>query len=304
MNGRAKPAILVLGSLNLDLVFWMPRVPDAGETLASTDSATFCGGKGANQAVACARMGAAVTMLGRIGSDPAGQMLRTALAEEGIAVDRVLVADGCASGTAVIVLTPDGQNRILLAAGANGELSAVDVAAHEAAFSDAKMLVCQLEVPLEAIEAGVAMAAARGIPVLINPAPARAMSDALLAQVDYLVPNETEAAALTGISVVDDASAELAAQSLRARGAGCVVITRGEAGITIADAQGCRHMPALPADVVDTTAAGDSFIGGFATGLSEGMTVGEAAALGLKVARHCIGRIGAQASLPRRHEIG
>jgi ribokinase len=122
--------------------------------------------------------------------------------------------------------------------------------------------------------------------------------------VDYLVPNETEAAALTGISVTDDASAEEAAQNLRARGAGCVVITRGPAGITIADAQDCRHMAALPADVVDTTAAGDSFIGGFATGLSEGLTVDEAAALGLRVARHCIGRTGAQASLPRRHEIG
>lgn len=298
------PRIVVLGSLNLDLVFWVPRMPDAGETLASTDSGTFCGGKGANQAVACARMGANVTMLGRVGNDPAGQMLRNALAQEGISIDGVQLTENCGSGTAVIILTPDGQNRILLAAGANGKLSAGDIATHKTAFDNVALFMCQLEVPLETVEAGVAMAARRDIPVLLNPAPARELSDSLLAQVDYLVPNETEAAALAGISVADDVSAARAAQSLRARGVECVVITRGGAGVTIADSLGCRHLPALPANVVDTTAAGDSFIGGFATGLSEGLTVDEAAALGLKVARLCVSRVGAQASLPRRHEIG
>lgn len=296
--------LLVLGSLNLDLVLQMPRMPAAGETLASDDSATFCGGKGANQAVACARMGASVAMLGRIGDDPSGQMLRDALAAEGIDVGGVLVTESCSSGTAVILLTPDGQNRILLVAGANAALSGVDIAAQAGAFDAARVLVCQLEVPLETIEAGIAMAAARGIPVVLNPAPARALPDALLAQVDYLVPNEPETAALTGIDVVDDASAEAAATALQARGVGCVVLTRGASGITIADAQGVRHLPALPADVVDTTAAGDSFIGGFATGLAEGLDVDAAAKLGLQVARICVGRAGAQASLPRRDELG
>lgn len=304
MTNGSRQKLLVLGSLNLDLVLRMPRMPEAGETLASADSATFCGGKGGNQAVACARMGAAVTMLGRVGNDPAGNMLRDALADEGIVVEGVLAMEDVASGTAVIVLTPDGQNRILLAAGANGEFRGADVAAHGAAFEGAAAFICQLEVPLETVEAGIAMAAERGIPVLLNPAPARALPDALLARVGYLVPNETEAAELTGIAVTDDASAEQAAKALLARGVGCVVLTRGEAGVTIADAQGVRHMPASPADVVDTTAAGDSFIGGFATGLSEGLGVDEAAALGQKVARICVSRAGAQASLPHRHELG
>lgn len=303
MQNKQQPMLLVLGSLNLDLVLDVPRMPDSGETLASDRSATFCGGKGANQAVACARMGANVAMLGRVGADPSGQMLLGALVGEGVAVDGVLETAGHSSGIAVIMLTPDGQNRILLAAGANGQLSANDVTDHAAAIEGAAMLVCQLEVPLETVEAGIAIAAARGVPVLLNPAPARALSDSLLARVDYLVPNETEAAELTGIAVIDDASAEAAAKALLDRGVRCVVLTRGAAGITLADANGFRHMAALPADAVDTTAAGDSFIGGFATGFIEGLDVDAAAQLGLKVAQLCVGREGAQASLPRRAEL-
>lgn len=304
MNSESGLAILVLGSLNLDLVLQMPRMPAAGETLASDDSATFCGGKGANQAVACARMGASVAMLGRIGDDPSGAMLRDALVAESIAVGGVAITENCSSGTAVILLTPDGQNRILLVPGANARLSEADIARHAAAFDTARLLVCQLEVPLETVEAGVALAASRGVPVMLNPAPARALPDTLLAQVDYLVPNEPEAAALTGIAVEDDASAEAAARALLARGVRCVALTRGASGVTIADGEGCRHLPALPTAVVDTTAAGDSFIGGFATGLSEGLAVDNAARLGLQVARICVGRAGAQASLPYRRELG
>jgi ribokinase len=298
-----RPKILVLGSLNLDLVLRMPRVPEAGETLASESSATFCGGKGANQAVACARMGAAVSMIGRVGDDPAGQMLRGALAEDGIALSGVIATEQTASGVAVILLTPDGQNRILLSAGANACLTSKDVAAQKAQFDSARMLVCQLEVPLETVQAAAAEAAARNVPVLLNPAPARTLPDELLRHIDYLVPNETEAGLLTGIDVRDNQTVAKAAQALRARGARCVVITLGAAGILVADEQGERYMPALPAKVVDTTAAGDSFIGGFATGIAEGRSTDEAAQLGLSVARLCVGRAGAQASLPRRHEL-
>jgi ribokinase len=301
METRAK--LLVLGSLNLDLVLHVPRMPAAGETLASDASATFCGGKGANQAVACARMGAVVSMIGRIGDDPAGAMLRTALTDEGINPAGVVVTEGVASGTAAILLTPDGQNRIILAAGANGRVSPKDVAAQATLFESARMLVCQLEVPLETVEAAAAYAATRSIPVLLNPAPARALPAELLAHIDYLVPNESEAAALTGIEVRDVASAKEAALLLRQRGVGVVVVTLGASGILIADDRGCRHMPALPTDVVDTTAAGDSFIGGFATGIAEGMDIDAAAQLGLRVARICVSRIGAQASLPRRGEL-
>jgi ribokinase len=297
------PEILVLGSLNLDIVLYMPRMPAAGETLATDGSATFCGGKGANQAVACARMGAPAAMIGRLGDDPGGQMLRTAIAAESVALDGVATTVGAATGTAVIVLTPDGQNRIFLVGGANTLLSPNDVAVHGARIDSAGLLVCQLEVPMETVAAAIARAVGQGVPVLLNPAPARDLPPFMLAQLDYLIPNETEASLLTGIAVSDPLSAERAAVHLRGQGVGCVVITLGAAGILIADAQGCRHMPAIPATVVDTTAAGDSFIGGFATGILEGLSTDDAARRGLRAAGLCVGRAGAQASLPYRREL-
>ncbi len=302
-HATTSPGILVLGSLNLDIVLRMPRMPLAGETLASEHSATFHGGKGANQAVACARMGARVAMLGRLGDDPAAAMLRAGLTQEQIDERAVLATPDTASGTAVIILTPDGQNRILLIAGANARLSPDDVAAHGMLIDTAGLLVCQLEVPLETVTAAVERAAAEGVKVLLNPAPARALPPELLARIDYLIPNETEATLLTGITVFGPESATRAAQALRGQGVGTVVITLGGAGILIADGDGCRHLPALPANVVDTTAAGDSFIGGFATGLVEGLHTDAAARLGLAAARLCVSREGAQAALPRREEL-
>ena len=299
----AKPKVVVIGSANMDLVVRCAHIPAPGETVVGGQFVTISGGKGANQAVACARMGAAVSMIGRVGDDPAGLMLRTALAGDGIALDGVIATEGSASGTAVILLTPDGQNRIVLAEGANGLLSPEDVAAHSALFDSARIVVCQLEIPPATVEAAFALATARGVPALLNPAPTRALPAELLDGVDYLVPNETEASALTGIDVQDEASASRAALSLRERGVRNVVITLGASGIMIADANGCRQMAALPTKVVDTTAAGDSFIGGFATGISEGLGIDDAARLGLRVARLCVSRAGAQASLPRRHEL-
>ncbi len=303
MSETAQPKILVLGSLNLDFVLDIDRMPGAGETLTSTASALQSGGKGANQAVACARLGAETAMIGRIGDDPAGTSLREALAGEGIAVDGVLVTPGCASGAAAVLLTPDGQNRIILAPGANARLTAADVAAQAERFAAADLLVCQLETPLPTIAAAIEQAAAIGLPVLLNPAPAQALPPALLARIDYLVPNESEATLLTGIAVDGPDSAAAAAEQLRQQGARCVVITLGAAGILIADARSTRHIPALPTEVVDTTAAGDCFIGGFATGLGEGLDIDAAAALGQRAARLCVGRRGAQASLPWRREI-
>jgi ribokinase len=303
MGTPARPRIVVLGSLNLDLVFQMSRMPAAGETLASEASAIFCGGKGANQAVACARMGAAVSMIGRVGDDPAGDKLRGALAEEGIGLDGVITTPGVLSGTAVIFLTPDGQNRIVLAGGANALLSPEDVAAHATEFDGARLLVCQLEVPPETVAAAATLAAARGVPLLLNPAPAGTLPNDLLRHVAYLVPNESEASALTGAVVRDVASAKHAAGLLLERGVECAIITLGALGIVMADEKGFRHLPAIPTTVVDTTAAGDSFIGGFATGIAEGLSVDDAARLGLNVARVCVSRAGAQASLPRRDEI-
>ena len=303
MSETAPGKIVVVGSLNLDFVLRVSRMPAAGETMSAESSATFSGGKGANQAVACARMGAEVAMVGRLGDDPAGQMLRGALVAESIDASGVEATPGVASGAAAILLTPDGQNRIIIAGGANARVTPADVAAQAASFDGAGLLVCQLEVPMETVAAAAKAAKARRIAVLLNPAPAVKLSPGLLADVDYLVPNETEATLLTGIAVTDPASATEAAQRLRDQGAGTVIVTLGAAGILIADGKGARHLPAPPAKVVDTTAAGDSFIGGFATGLVEGADIDRAAKLGLAAARLCVGREGAQASLPYRREL-
>jgi ribokinase len=301
-NDRAA-RIALLGSLNLDLVLHMPRMPEAGETLASDGSAIFCGGKGANQAVACARMGSKVAMIGRLGDDPSASMLRASLEAEGIDHSGVVTTSATASGTAVILLTPDGQNRIMLIGGANAAVSAGDISAQSDAFEGAKLLICQLEVPMDAVTAAIDCARLRGIPVLLNPAPARPLPTELIAKVDYLIPNESEAALLTGIAVHDVETALAAARALRGQGARNVIVTLGAGGILVLDGDGHRHLPALPAEVVDTTAAGDSFIGGFSAGLVEGMALDEAAGLGLKAARICVGRAGAQASLPYRREV-
>jgi ribokinase len=295
--------IALLGSLNLDLVLHMPRMPAAGETLSSDSSAIFCGGKGANQAVACARMGADVAMIGRLGDDPSATMLRASLTAEGIDDKGVVTTANTASGTAVILLTPDGQNRIMLIGGANAAVSAADIAGQAAAFDGAKLLICQLETPMDAVAAAIDYARAQGIPVLLNPAPARELPAELIAKIDYLIPNESEATLLTGIAVDGLDSALAAAQALRGQGARNVIVTLGASGILILDENGHRHLPALHAKVVDTTAAGDSFIGGFATGIVEGLPLDEAAVLGLRAARICVGRAGAQAALPYRSEV-
>ena len=298
-----KARIALLGSLNLDLVLHMPRMPAAGETLSSDASAIFCGGKGANQAVACARMGADVAMIGRLGDDPSATMLRASLTAEGIDDTGVVTTANTASGTAVILLTPDGQNRIMLIGGANAAVSAADIASQADAFDGAKLLICQLEVPMDAVTAAIDHAGSQGIPVLLNPAPARELPAELIAKIDYLIPNESEATLLTRVTVDGLDTALAAAQLLRAQGARNVIVTLGGSGILILDANGPRHLPALPAEVVDTTAAGDSFIGGFATGIVEGMKLDEAAQLGLRAARVCVGRAGAQAALPYRSEV-
>jgi ribokinase len=300
---ETRPGILVVGSLNLDLVLHVARLPEAGETLASERSATFCGGKGANQAVACARMGATVTMIGCVGDDPAGAMLRGALLKDGIALDGIVTTRDAASGAALILLTPDGQNRIVLAAGANAQLRPGDVERHAGLFAHAGLLVCQLEVPLETVAAAVALARTRGVRVLLNPAPAISLPAELYPRIDILIPNELEARLLTGIDVCDAASAGQAAQVFLQRGVRAAIITLGAAGILIADAMGVRHRPALATNVVDTTAAGDSFIGGFASALAGGALIDDAAALGLRVASICVSRAGAQASLPYRDEV-
>ncbi|MYN47195.1 ribokinase [Pseudoduganella sp. FT93W] len=295
--------VVVVGSLNMDLVFRVPRMPVAGETLQGHGYVTAPGGKGANQAVACARMGCAVALIGQTGQDGYGDALCASLRANGVDIARVGRTAAAATGVAVILVEDQGRNRIVLAAGANGLLGAADIDAAGALIATAALLIVQLEVPLDAVLQAMRLAAAAGVPVLLNPAPAQDLPEQFWPLIDILVPNESEAALLTGLDVTDVPSACLAAARLHARGARRVLVTLSDKGVVLLDEHGARHLPARAVSAVDTTAAGDTFIGALATALCEGQTLDQAAAFGQSASALCVTRAGAQPSIPYRHEL-
>ena len=302
-SGRKDKPVVVVGSLNMDLVMRTPRVPVGGETLHGHEFSTLPGGKGANQAVACARLGAKVSMIGQVGNDGFGTTLRDGLAADGIDVSGVQRTTAAGTGVAMILVEDIGQNRIVLAAGANGALTPADIDAHAVRIGGAAMLVLQLEVPMPVVQRAIEIAHAAGVPVLLNPGPAAPLPEDVWSQVDILVPNESEATLLSGVEVTDAASAYAAAKVFRQRGVKCVLITLGANGVAVIDDAGERHLPAHVVKAVDTTAAGDTFIGGLSAGLVEGMTMDDAVALGQRASALCVTRHGAQPSIPYRREI-
>jgi ribokinase len=299
----AAPQIVVIGSLNMDLVARAPRLPARGETVSGTQFATVPGGKGANQAVAAARLGARTAMVGCVGDDAFGAQLRNGLLADGIDGAALRTASACASGVALIVVDAQGQNMIVVVPGANGLLAPADIDAAEPLIAAASMVVMQLETPLETALHAARRARALGKTVVLNPAPARALPASLLGFVDYLIPNEVEAAALTGVVVESPQDAMRAGQQLLATGVKTVLVTLGDQGVVTVDAQGQAHAPARPVDVVDTTAAGDTFIGGFCAALLRGDSVPRAVAFGQAAAAICVTRPGAQPSIPFAREM-
>jgi ribokinase len=302
-SGRKDNPVVVIGSLNMDLVMRTPRVPVGGETLHGHEFSTLPGGKGANQAVACARLGAKVAMIGQVGNDGFGTTLRDGLAADGIDTSGVLQTSAVGTGVAMILVEDIGQNRIVLAAGANGALTPADIDAHAARIGGAAMLVLQLEVPMPVVQRAIGIAHAAGVPVLLNPGPASPLPEAVWSQIDILVPNESEATLLSGVEVSDATSAYAAAKVFRQRGVKCVLITLGANGVAVSDDAGERHLPAHVVKAVDTTAAGDTFIGGLSAGLVEGLAMDDAVALGQRASALCVTRHGAQPSIPYRREI-
>ena len=300
ING--KPVVIV-GSLNMDLVMRTPRVPVGGETLNGHHFSTVPGGKGANQAVACARLGRKVSMIGQVGDDSFGRTLRDGLLADGVDVSGVKQTSAVGTGVAMILVEDIGQNRIVLAAGANGTLSLADIDELARVIQGAAMLIVQLEVPMPVVQRSIGIAHAAGVPVLLNPSPATALPENLWSQVDILVPNESEASLLAGIVVSNTLSAYAAAQIFRQRGVGYILITLGEHGVVVVDDAGERHLPAQVVKAVDTTAAGDTFIGGLVAGLVEGMSMDDAVALGQRASALCVTRHGAQPSIPYRCEL-
>jgi ribokinase len=296
------PEIAVLGSLNMDLVVRVPRVPDAGETLHAHSFMNNPGGKGANQAVACARQGARVAMVGRVGDDDFGMALKASLSGDGVNVAHVATA-ATSTGVALIMVDDRAQNRISLIAGANAFVGTEDTQRLQQDLATAKLLLLQLEVPLEAVSDAAALARAAGVTVVLNPAPARQLPDSLLQRVNILVLNETEAGMLSDMAVKDSGSAARAAEALRRRGPAHVILTMGGDGVVVCDASGCRHFDALKVNAVDTTAAGDTFIGALCAALARGEAVDAGIALGIQAAAVCVTRVGAQASIPHRREL-
>jgi len=303
--------VTVVGSLNMDLVARAPRIPQPGETIIGSDFHTVPGGKGANQAVAVARLGAHVSMVGRVGRDTFAGPLLDNLAAAGVDHTFVIQDPEAATGVALIVVDDAGQNSIVVASGANMRLSPADVDGAEAAIAGADALLLQLESPLETVTRAAKVARTHGVKVILNPAPARPLPGALLSLVDVLIPNESETALLTRLPVSAQAEAEAAATALLALGVGTVILTLGERGALLAREEGARpelaegaeHFPGFDVTPVDTTAAGDAFVGGFAVALAEGQTLAEAVRWGNGAGALATTKLGAQPSLPTRRAV-
>lgn len=295
--------VAVVGSLSIDLIARAPHLPRPGETVSGSTFFTCPGAKGGNQAVAAARLGATVAMIGCVGTDAYGPQVRDALAREGIDVGGVATVDG-PTGVAMIFVEESGQNAIVVIPGANAALTPALVERHAATLAQADVLVAQCETPLETVVWLAAYAHAHDKMLVLNPAPAREpLPRTLLERATYVIPNEVEAAALTGLPVDTDAQARLAAELLRELGAPTALITLGARGVMAASAAGTHHYAAPMVDAVDTTAAGDAFVGGFTTALAEGRELTAAIALGQATAALAVTRAGTQPSLPYRREL-
>ncbi len=301
--------IVVIGSINMDLVLRVPRMPLPGETLTGGAFRTIPGGKGANQAVACARMsgkveagGQQVAMIGCVGDDAFGATLRAALVGDGIIDSHITTLPGVASGIASILVDDNGQNSIVIAGGANDLLSPAHIDAAKALIEQADIVVLQLETPMDTVVHAIKLARSLGKTVVLNPAPAASLPDGVLEQVDYLIPNEIEAAMLAGVAPDSTDIAALAA-ALQKQGSDNVIITLGAKGVHAALYGGDTTFPAEAVQAVDTTAAGDTFIGGFVAGLASGMDEAEAIGQGQRAAAWSVTKPGAQTSIPFLHEL-
>jgi ribokinase len=295
--------ILLVGSSNTDMIVRVPRIPRPGETVLGSGFSMAGGGKGANQAVAAARAGGRVTFVARVGDDVFGERALGGFAAAGIDTRFVLRTPGAASGIALIDVDDRGENSISVASGANALLSAADVGAAAGALAAADLVLLQLESPIETVEAAVRWAGESGVPVILNPAPARPLEDRLLARVSVLTPNETEAELLSGLAVRDEGGVRAAAARLRARGPRTVVVTLGERGVYALAPEFDGFLPAFRVEAVDTTAAGDVFNGALAVALAEERPLAEALRFAQAAAAISVTRAGAQPSAPARAEI-
>jgi ribokinase len=297
------PQIVVIGSSNIDMVVAVPRIPAPGETVLGGQFVTVPGGKGANQAVAAARLGAKVTFVARLGRDAFAEASLANFAEAGIDPSFIVRDEEAASGVALIFVDPGGENAIAVAPGANARLAPADVDRAEAAIARADLVLLQLESPLETVAHAITVAKRHGKRVLLNPAPAQAVPPELLAQVDILTPNETEAEMLLGDAAAGLAGITPTAEALLERGVATVIVTLGKEGAFVVERGGTYHVPGRRVQAVDTTAAGDTFSGALATALAEGRELRPAIEWANAAAALSVTRRGAQSSIPTRAEV-
>ena len=296
--------IAVIGSLNMDLVVRAPRIPKPGETIIGADDLHMIpGGKGANQACAAAMLGAEVSMAGRVGDDMFGEQLITGLKNAGVDTRNVTRDPDAPTGIAMIVVDEEGQNSIVVSSGANGRISPEDVSRAETVIGSSDLTLLQLEIPLPAVIKAAKAARNRGIKVILNPAPAQQLPAELLSLTDILIPNETEAAMLSGCDVSTDAGIKQAAAWLCQSGVKTVIMTRGSRGASLITENEIENFPAFSVDAVDTTAAGDAFVGGFAVALAEGRPLSEAVMYGNAAGALSAANPGAPPSMPCRDAL-
>jgi ribokinase len=298
-----KPYILVIGSSNTDMVVRSAHLPAPGETILGGTFFMNAGGKGANQAVAAARLGADVTFIVKVGDDIFGKQAVAQFEQEGIDISHVITDPVHPSGVALITVDDKAENCIVVASGANAALVPGDLYKSEHKIENAALILMQLEIPVETVEYAANVAAANNVRVILNPAPACELSDELLNKISIITPNEKEAEMLTGIKITDKESAENAAKVLIAKGSGTVIITLGANGALVYDGSHFDWVPAPFVNAVDTTAAGDIFNGALAVALSEGKNMGSAVAFACSAAALSVTKLGAQASAPFRNEI-
>jgi ribokinase len=299
----SQPHICVVGSTNIDLTFRTPRLPKAGETLAGHGFQLGHGGKGGNQAVMAARLGARVTMIGKVGRDEFGEAAMRNYRDSGVDTTHVLIDAKRPTGVASIVVDDAARNCIIVVPGANLGLTPQDVRAGADAIESADVVLCQLEVPIEAVAEAMRIARAASVTTILNPAPAVVLPDEVLALADLCVPNESEIELLTGNPATSVQEAAAAAWELLRRGPRTVIVTLGERGALIADATSAEHVPAPQVEAVDSSGAGDAFIGALGVFLAEGTPLKEAVRRANAVAALSVTRAGTQASFPTRRDL-
>jgi len=295
--------IVVVGSCNTDMVIKADRLPVPGETILGGTFFMNPGGKGANQAVAAARMGGSVTLISKTGNDVFGKQSVMLYNAENIKTDYVFSDPKQPSGVAMITVDSNGENCIVVASGANASLSPADIDKARKEIESSDLVLMQLEIPVETVEYVAEMANRKGIPVILNPAPARTLPEALLKNLYIIIPNKSEAEILSGIKVTDQESARKAAAIISAKGVDIVVITLGSQGALIKDKEEYHFVEAFKVDTIDTTAAGDTFCGSVCVGLSEGKSISEAVEMAARAAALTVTRMGAQGSIPYRPEL-